>query len=170
MNKKSIALMIAGGGCFLLFACCLLAGFGMYFMDGSPEEWLSEESDIENITVALNDVIQAKVGEDIILEIEITNTGTDTRNLDSIDLETTYLEGVRVNKAEPAYAAFDHVTFITEDFSTYDFQRNLPADSTEIITFYMTATKAGTYTGYVDVCIDSPVDCNRYEASIIVEK
>lgn len=170
MNKKSILFMILGGGCFLVFAFFVLAALGMLFIGGAQADWVSDEPLIEDISVQLDDVIHTKAGNDFILAIDVTNYGTDTRNLDSIDMETTYLEGVEVNKAEPRYQGFDHVAFMGEDFSTYDFQRDLTANSTQTIKFYMTAAKAGTYIGYVDVCIDSAVDCNRYEATIIVEE
>ena len=153
----------------MVFAFFVLAGLGFLFIDGGSEDWASEEMYVEDVSVRLDDIIHTKVGDDFILAIDVTNYGTDTRNLDSIDMETTYLEGVDVNKAEPRFQGFDHIAFMSEDFSTYDFQRNLTANSTETIKFYMTAVKAGTYTGFIDVCIDSGMDCNRYEASIVVE-
>lgn len=154
----------------MVFAFFVLAGLGMLFFDGVQAGWPSDEPLIEDVSVQLDDIIHTKVGDDFILAIDVTNYGTDTRNLDSIDMETTFLEGVAVNKAEPRFQGFDHVVFMNEDFSTYDFQRDLAANSTQTVKFYMTATKAGTYTGYVDVCIDSGVDCNRYEATIVVEE
>lgn len=170
MNKKSIVLMVAGGGCFLVFAFFVLGGLGLLYVGGAQADRLSDEPLIANVSVQLDDIIHTQVGDDFILAIDVTNYGTDIRNLDSIDMETTYLEGVEVNKAEPRFQGFEHVVFMSEDFSTYDFQRDLTANSTQTIKFYMTAAKAGTYTGYVDVCIDSAIDCNRYEATIVVEE
>ena len=170
MNKKSIALMVIGGGCFLVFAFLVLAGLGMVFLGGTPSDWSSDETRIEDVYVELDDVIHTKVGDDFILEVNITNTGPETRNLDSIDIESVYLEGVVVNKTQPANGGFEHIVAVAQDFSTYTFQRDLAPSSTQTIEFYMTATKAGIYTGYIDVCIDSANECNWYEASIIVEE
>ncbi len=170
MNKKSVVLMVVGGGCFLAFAFCVLAALGYYVIGGSSQEWLSDEPNLDDISVELNDVIGTKVGEPFILEIDVINTGGAVRNLDSIDIESKYLDGVRVDRVEPVYQSFDRVDFMTEDFSTYDFQRDIAANSTETIKFYMTATKAGNYFGWVDICIDSAVDCNRYDAMIGVEE
>jgi hypothetical protein len=91
---------------------------------------------------------QTNVGDEILVQMEVTNPTDSSLELDSIDLEDSLLEGFKVNSVFPAPADSYRVI----DSVSYSYSETLSAGETFKISFLLEAVKPGIWTGDVDFC------------------
>ncbi|MES2922642.1 MAG: hypothetical protein V4819_13905 [Verrucomicrobiota bacterium] len=91
---------------------------------------------------------QANVGDNIYIEMEVTNPTDSLLELDSIDLEDSLLGGFKVSSVFPAPTDTSRVM----DSTTYSYSEALSAGETFKISFLLEAVKPGIWTGDVDFC------------------
>jgi hypothetical protein len=122
------------------------------------ESAFAEPTDIQVEVVAPGTV---RVGESFDLLVRINNSAAEAQTLDSIDFGEEYLAGVRILSADPSYSdSFDY-----EGFTSFTFERSIPAGGELAIQFRAEALQAGDFAGPLDICINSPVNCLRDSVS-----
>jgi hypothetical protein len=156
-NKTAIWIVI---GCV---AVCLIGGIVLLITGGALVRWVYQEP--ENINVEINTPIQVSKGEEFMIEVRVENTGNDPQELDSIDIDSSYLEGIYISSTEPDYTDYS----LYDLFESYYFERNIPANSSLSVKFYVEAVKTGDFAGEIDVCINSPSNCTGFPTRTIVE-
>ena len=162
MNKK-IAIGI-GVGCLFL---CAIVGIGFLALSGFFIKLAIEKP--ENIEITLTAPTEVAKGENFIVEVEVANLADTPQELNSIDIDLGYLEGVKIDKTAPAYTHFSDVNFIDE-YHSYYFEHPIPANDSLTIKFYMTALKTGDFSGVFNICINSVYLCTeQYNRIIITE-
>ncbi len=162
MNNKVV--IGIGIGCLLL---CAIVGIGFLLLTGFFVKAALEEP--ENVEITLTAPIEVAKGEDFIVEVEVANLANTPQELNSIDIDLSYLEGARINKTEPPYTIFSDSDFI-EEYHSYYFKHPIPANDKLTVKFYMTALKTGDFSGVFDVCINSASLCTeQYNRIIITE-
>jgi len=144
------------GGCLAILVCVVavvLFGFGGL-------AWLGSQTP-ENAGVVMDVPLEAAVGDGIELNISVTNTGSTTMQLMSIDISLNYLNGIAIDHATPAYTGSSQYDSLGggETFQTFSFRRSIAAGETLTILFSGVAVSAGDYSGSVSVCIDSGINC-----------
>jgi hypothetical protein len=152
MNKKLVIGL--GIGCAVLcFVLVIVAVLGFWFFSQATET-------PADISIQVSAPANANVGDDIIIEVTITNTGQQSRELNSIDIYTSYLDGVVIQRTSPTYDEFSDNLF--GNFHSYYFYRQLPPGSTTTVQFFARAVMSGNFSGDLDVCIDSEIRCTSY--------
>jgi tetratricopeptide (TPR) repeat protein len=136
-------------------------------------ETTASSMELEGITVNIDVPSEVRVGDHFVLQINITNTKKTSQELDSIDIYESYLDGVGIDKAVPAYLNDREVTYghndPLEDYHTYAFSQTMAANSSTDVQFNMVANTAGDYEGLVFVCVNSPTLCNIYMIQTVVK-
>lgn len=155
-NNTNKTMLWIAGGCLALIVCGLAVavfGFGGLM-------WLGIQSP-ENAAVNVNAPLNAGVGDDIQIQISITNTSSEPMELASIDFSLNYLNGFNVYRVEPPYSETSQYDALGggETFQTYYFNRAIAPGETLVIVFEAQAILAGDFSGTVDICIDSDFNC-----------
>ncbi|OQY27244.1 MAG: hypothetical protein B6I38_10325 [Anaerolineaceae bacterium 4572_5.1] len=162
MDKKTVLWL--GAGCVVV---CVMLGIALLVLGGAFVNWAMEEP--ENITVDMTLPVEVAKGDEFVMEVQVTNSANEPQELNSIDIDVSYLDGVIINRTEPIYSDFSEIEFV-KSFHSYFFGNDIPANSSFIVKFYMTALKPGDFSGSVDVCINSEVECLEYFARTIIHE
>ena len=152
MERRTILLF----GAVLLGGCCLLltAVVGYLLITGSSN-LISP-----GVDVAVFAPERANVGVPFDLEIRIDNQTAAERLIDSIDIETSYLDGLLLRETSPP--PDDQFAIPLVGFQSYTYERTLNGNGSQTIIFTFEPTTTGTFSGAVDVCIDSATACDRF--------
>ncbi|MCK7479313.1 MAG: hypothetical protein M0C28_19590 [Candidatus Moduliflexus flocculans] len=95
-NKTMIWIAV---GCLAVVVCIavvILFGFGGLM-------WLGSQSP-ENADVKVSTPPNASVGDDVQIQVTVTNTSSEVLELSSIDISLNYLNGFTVTQVTPAYS------------------------------------------------------------------
>ncbi len=112
----------------------------------------------EGVTIDLAVPDEVRINEEIIIEISIQNTLPESRVLKEIEVDTTYLDGIFIHDSQPTfYNSQDR-----DDEMNYDFDVDIPPNQTTVIQLDATAVQVGTFTGMIEICIDSALSCLDY--------
>ena len=162
MNKKAI--MWVGIECLV---ACVVFGVAFLVLGGTFVNWVMQEP--ENITVDVLAPITVSKSEDFILEVLITNTASKEQEINSIDIDTSYLDGLAVINTTPKYTETFANNMLGQSFQSYYFTYAVPANETTIVKFHMTALKSGDYSGEIAICINSGSNCTEHYLRTLVE-
>ncbi len=105
-------------------------------------------------------------GEEFVILVSLENIDSEYHFLDSIDVGISYLEGIEIEESIPPYYDRFVVGDGTYSHSYYD---DIFAGETLDVYFFATALQTGSYTGALDICIDTVSDCIFRDISITVE-
>ena len=144
------------GGCLAILVCAI----GVVVFGFGGLAWLGSQTP-DNANVVMDVPLEAAVGDEIEFNISVTNTGSTTVQLMSIDISLKYLNGIAIDHATPAYTGSSQYDALGggETFQTFSFRRSIAAGEPLTILFSGLAVSAGDYSGSVSVCIDSDINC-----------
>jgi len=120
----------------------------------------------ENISIDTNFPIQARQGEELVLEVQIENSADQVQQLYSIDIDSSYLFGIAITEASPPY--YESYTIPVVDMETYTFEHDIPAGETLVVQFSGLALKGGDFSGAMDVCINSSNSCSSFSVRTVI--
>lgn len=143
-------------GCLAVIVCIvvvILFGFGGLM-------WLGSQSP-ENADVKVSTPPNTSVGDDIQIQVAVTNTGSEVLEISSIDISLDYLNGFTITQVTPVYSDIGQYDSLGggETFQTYYFHLPVEPGITLTIIFDAKAVIPGDFSGIVDVCIDSDFNC-----------
>ena len=165
-DNKSLLVILAMVGGALICVCCGVAGILLY---RAVQHVSQDRVEVKNLAVKIIAPARLKYYEDFVVEMQLNNTNSQPQQLHSIDIHEDYMNGVKVNSSEPAYTRFR--TFEGGGlYYSYDFMREIPANSTLVVKFAMTAIYIGDYAGDVYVCVNSATLCNIYRITTHIEQ
>ena len=135
-------------GCAVLALLGVLGGVAFFqWLPGGPEE----------VEVRVSPPVEVGYGESFDLEVVIRNMADRPRTLDSIDVSDSYLDGLAIERMEPASSGSMEIPVV--DMRSFTFGREIPAGGTETVHFALKAVHEGDFSGNLDVCIDSGASC-----------
>lgn len=144
----SVIMMVAGGS----FAAGAAQGYQ------EPEQ-VDIEVEVPSFTV--------EIGEVYPIEIQVTNLAGETQSLDSIDINSAFLEGFVLEGSVPPYTQAESYF----GFESHYYGRSIDPGSNLTVELKAVARQTGRYPLLVDVCINEPTICTTYEfANDIVVK
>ena len=155
-QSKNKTLIWAAVGCLAVIACgvvVFLFGFGGLM-------WLGSQTP-DNADIRINAPLNATVGDDVQIEIYVTNTGSEVLEVSSIDFSLNYLNGFNIYEVDPPYSEISQYDALGggETFQSYYFHRSIEPGETLTLIFSAKAALPGDFSGDVDVCIDSDYSC-----------
>ena len=104
MDKKTVLWL--GAGCVVV---CVMLGIALLVLGGAFVNWAMEEP--ENITVDMTLPVEVAKGDEFVMEVQVTNSANEPQELNSIDIDVSYLDGVIINRTEPIYSDFSEIEF-----------------------------------------------------------
>jgi len=155
-QSKNKTLIWVAVGCLAVIACgvvVFLFGFGGLM-------WLGSQTP-DNADIRINAPLNATVGDDVQIEIYVTNTGSEALELSSIDFSLNYLNGFNIYEVDPPYSETSQYDALGggETFQSYYFHHSIEPGETLTLIFSAKAVLPGDFSGDVDVCIDSDYSC-----------
>lgn len=142
--KKPLAIVL-GCGCLAVAAAAAL--FFAFVIWGVRSVQTPKEVDIEVSAPA-----EVDPGEAFEIRIRVTDTSGSKRLLDSIDVADELLPGFDIRSTDPPYRGKIHIP--GDNTQSYDLQMEVPASGTTAVVFHAVATRSGTWSGDLDVCVD----------------
>lgn len=94
---------------------------------------------------------QVSIHEPFAVTIQMTNLITESQNLHSIDLDTRYLQNVRLDGSSPTYQASRKLPLTR--FTSYRFDQTLPAGRTTTVELLFVGEAVGQFYGLMDICL-----------------
>lgn len=166
-NKKPIVWIGIGVGACLLISACV---FGAISLGVGGLFWLGSQTP-ENIITDIDIPVSSEVGDNIVFEITITNTGTNTIKLNSIDISLNYLDGISVEYTTPPYTETSQYGGWIDDelYQSFYYTQLIEPGETLSIVFYGQAILAGDFSGELDICIDSESNCQTNIVRTIIK-
>ncbi|NPA31936.1 MAG: hypothetical protein GXO37_08070 [Chloroflexi bacterium] len=156
MNKRWLWIALIGG-VLLLGSCalCLGTGFVSVVLASRPPS---------EIRMSVRYPEQVTVGETFSIDISIQNLADRPRTLNSIDIYSGLLDGLRIFKVEPRAQKIVPNLFFTSIY----FEHPIGPRETLPVRLVMQGHQPGLYQGTVDVCIDTTTRCTSYELLVTV--
>lgn len=112
---------------------------------------------VQDVHVSIDEVTNAVIGDQFQVVVHIQNLGTEERELTSIDIGDSYLEGMNLAFSDPEWIQEWDFGFM--GFQSYDYQIMIPAGESLDIVYVFEAIDTGNFEGSLDVCIDTESDC-----------
>lgn len=110
---------------------------------------------------------QVTVNEPFAVTIQVTSLITSSQVLHSIDLDTNYLDHVRLSGSAPTYQAVQSLPLT--HFASYRFETELPPMRSQAIELTFVGETVGEFSGVLDVCLEDGTLClaQRLETVVI---
>ncbi|HEX9764164.1 MAG TPA: hypothetical protein VGA39_02680 [Candidatus Acidoferrales bacterium] len=121
----------------------------------------------KDVTIQVNAPLHVKVKEEFVVEVRVQNTSAQSQRLDSIDVGDRYLQGVAIQRTEPAFKQSMHVPIV--NMQSYEFGQPIAAGGEVVVKFHAVAVQAGDYSATVDVCINSASSCSSHPIRAVIE-
>lgn len=153
-------------GCAAILAvilCCILAGAGGIY-------WLGTLSTEDKAQIEVTVPIEAASGDVFTFTVAVKNISDEQIIVDSVDIQTTFLDGFIIESVNPTFA--DTYQFDSLDgtvYQTYEFKQSIEPGQTITFTFKGQAISSGDFSGEIDTCIDSLVNCKTDVVRTIVK-
>jgi hypothetical protein len=157
MTGKAKVAVGCGIGC-LVGLLGLVAG--LFVLDRMTEA----PKDIEVLVTVPSRVAR---DQEFTIEVQVRNTGSAARELNSLDVADEYLAGVAIRGSEPPYRDTLHVPI--DNSYSYEFRKPIPPGGALVVRFRAVGLKAGDHSGDVDVCVDSGGTCTSHLLRTMVE-
>ena len=119
--------------------------------------WGTALNEPTTIEVQIDAPEQVTVNEPFAVTIQVTSLITSTQLLHSIDLDTDYLENVRLSGSAPAYQAVQSLPLT--HFASYRFETEIPAKNSRAIELMFVGETVGEFSGVVDICLEDGTLC-----------
>jgi hypothetical protein len=147
MNVPKV-LTVLGVGCLVLvIAVGVAIILGLRWLSAGPED----------IQVQVAVPVRVEEGQTFELKATVTNNASHVRKLVDVDIADEYLAGLAVQSATPTFESSLHVPI--DNSLSHTFNLDIPPNSEADVTFTLYAARAGDFSGDVDFCIDSQVQC-----------
>jgi hypothetical protein len=138
----------------LALACALLASCG-----------LSVEP--TNVEVSVEAPTSVRQGDRFQIRARIRNTAPNVQHLVDLDIADEYLEGVVIEKTEPAFKNATHVSF--DNTMSYKLELPVPSGEERVVVLHAYAAHRGDYSGEFDFCVNSVYEFVSYPARTIIQ-
>lgn len=119
--------------------------------------WGTALNEPTTIAVQLDAPEQVTVNEPFAVTIRVTSLITSSQVLHSIDLDTHYLDHVRLSGSAPAYQAVQSLPLT--HFGSYRFETEIPAMNSRAIELMFVGETVGEFSGVVDICLEDGTLC-----------
>lgn len=132
---------------FLLIGSC--AGFftGMLVNLTKVQQALTPE----NVDISVDAPDSVKVGETFTIKVTVTDRSGQARRIHDLDLQETLLQGASITGITPKPATTTSIF----GYASHTMNLSVPASGSATVTFSLSATAPGSYSGDIDTYIDS---------------
>lgn len=154
---------------WIILAClaCLVVGVVGGFIAGLGVNFsrLADRMEIKDANVHVAAPGRARVGEQFDIVVTVTDISGSGRRIHDIDVEETYLEGLSIVRVTPEPRTTDSLV----GYATHTMNVAVPASGAATVTFTVRAARAGTFSGDVDVYVDSDFAFETVRITTMVE-
>jgi hypothetical protein len=156
-------------GCGLAgFGCVFVGLFGLAAAGGVLYTVLDEPQDVV-VDASIPAAVQR--GQPFTIEFAIENASEATVSLDTIDIASSYLAGLRILEVQPEYVALERYGgWNLGDYYSYDFEESLAAGESLVVRMTAEAFKYGDFAGEIDICFGGMAGCVSRCARTVVEE
>ena len=109
---------------------------------------------------------QVSLNEPFAVTLQLTSLITTSQTLHSIDLDTNYLENVRLEGSSPEYKEIRALPLT--HFASYNFEETLPAEQITVVELRFLPEQLGRFSGLMDVCLEDGTLCQALPLEVEV--
>jgi len=147
----------------MIICCCIVVGYFVYTSYKSLQP-------LENAEVDIYLPPTIEVGTDFDFAITITNTSTQSINLDSINIGQEFVDGIQIGDSTPIFEYRDHYDLLGFPMEMFIFNEMILVGESLTIEFETRAIKTGDFTGQMFICIDDTSNCEIILLRTVVEE
>jgi hypothetical protein len=164
MSRKAIWIV---GGVVAALALCAVACSILWLLTGIPGAIAATRRGVEDVEIQVDAPDVVDEGEQTSIVVQITNTASEAQRLYSIQVFESYLKGIAITSARPAYVEHSKVPLV--DVRVYRFEHSIPPGETTVVVLNAVAVQEGPYLGTLSVCINRGAACESFEVWTMVE-
>jgi hypothetical protein len=138
-NRTKVLLGVLAAACVAVVGTCTGGTWLVYSAAQGPE----------NVRVELNQPMRVRTGEKFDIELRVDNLASEPQRLVDIDVAEDYLEGIAIVGSDPPY----HESFRSFGMQTFEYDHDIPANSSLTVKMHAEALKPGDFVGDVDVAV-----------------
>lgn len=121
----------------------------------------------KDITAQVNAPLHVTVKQEFVIEVRVQNTAAKSQKLVSIDVGDAYLQGVAIQRTDPAFKQSMHVPIV--NVQSYEYGQPIAAGGELVVKLHAVAVKAGDFAADVSVCVNSESTCQVHPIRAVVE-
>ena len=111
----------------------------------------------ETVEVDVHAPTRVALHEPFSVSLQMTNFYTTSQQLHSIDLDSNYLENIRLTETEPAYLQKRSLPLTR--YASFEFDQELPPGATTVVDLHFVGEKVGQVSGLIDICLADGTLC-----------
>jgi hypothetical protein len=155
-----------GIGCAVGGISCTFTAIYLLIFGGAFLGWLWQTP--EEVVIRVHAPTLVTKGDQVIIFVEVENTGTEPQLLHSVDVSSNYLSGIAIQGADPPFTESYKIP-MGPDMLSYTFERPIAPGGTTTVQFFGTAVGTGDFSGDIDVCVKSAILCETFLTRTIVD-
>ena len=168
MGKRIIIGGIAGLAILCVCGAVGIFVFGGFFNAADVGGFFNAaDGGTGEVAISVSAPLNAGVGDAVTVEIVIKNPTDQIMDLDSVDINLEYLDGVDISESSPVYSDNYSLEPLFPQMS-FTFHQPIPANGILRVRMFGTAVKSGDFSGTLDVCIDGGGNCTGTEVRTII--
>ena len=165
-KRRKSTLIGLGIGCGIGTISCTFSAIYLLVTGGAFLGWLMQAPEGAAIRVEAPSLVRK--GDPVIIFVEVENTSSEPQLLHSVDISSSYLNGIAIQWADPRFTE-SYPIAVGPAMQSYTFEQQIAPGATLTVQFFGTAVRRGDFSGDVDVCISSAVRCDSFLTRTIVE-
>ncbi len=122
---------------------------------------------VEDLSVYINEPSTVSIGEEFTFSVTISNESDEAKELRSIDIDRSFLEGMVVIGTTTPTTNEYYIEALDQDI--FEFEHMIPAYEDLTLVFTAMAFIPGDYSGDFDICIDGDASCLFEDISVTIE-
>jgi hypothetical protein len=153
MDRRVIIGIVVG-----VIVLCICGAIGFFAVLAFAGAGVGGTAGIDAAQISVSVPPSANQGDTVSIQITVQNPTGQNMDLDSIDIDNTYLNGIAITGSSPSFTEqYSLEPFLPQE--SFTFHQNVPAGGSLTVLFTGTAVGSGTVSGALDVCIDDGADC-----------
>jgi hypothetical protein len=128
--------------------------------------WLYSSSDVEDLAVVVEGPVAVTAGDEFVLTLRLRNSAARAQKLVDLDVADSYLDGIVISAAEPAFSSSAHISL--DSSVSHSFDRIIPANGELVVRLHALALRPGDFSGDFDFCINNSYACVPHHIRTVI--
>lgn len=128
--------------------------------------WLYSSSDVEDVAVVVEGPVAVTAGDEFTLTVRFRNGAARAQKLVDLDIADSYLDGIVISAAEPAFVSSEHLPL--DGTVSHSFDQTIPPNGELAIRLHALALRPGDFAGDFDFCINNSYACVSHHIRTVI--
>lgn len=162
-KKKTLIVVGSIAGCSLIVLCCVV----VFIIAIGGFAWKGLQPP-EGANISIDVPAEVQVGEEFKIIVNVENTQLESQNLIAISFALDYLTGVDILDSNPIFIYQDEFEILEMPIQIFTYQEMILQGETLVVYITAEAILVGDFGGEIQICLNSPTNCERIPTRTIV--